>query len=472
MKNLYESTAFLDKNALDSYELSSQILMENAASAMQKFIESKISFGEKILILCGSGDNGGDGYTLARRMQGDFEVSILQVLEPKSKQCKIACECARKVGVRFLESSKNLRENFSVVIDCIFGSGFKGSLDSKIMEIIKKATNCSKLHIVCDMPSGLSLDSQVSLDSAFKAHFTICMGALKLAYFKDEAKDIVGQIIVANLGISNSKFEQPSKFKLLESSDCKLPFREKKATHKGNFGHLAIFCGEKAGASVIAAKSAFSFGAGLVSIITKQTQLFDFEIMQRDCVPENATALAFGMGLGIENSQNLLDSLFNTTLPCVLDADVFYAKNLKKFLSQDRQMVLTPHPKEFASLLKICNIDSKNSVFDSVLTFCKKYPHIVLLLKGANVIICQNDRLFINPLGNNALAKGGSGDVLAGMIGSLLAQRQNALDSTLNASLAHALAANKVIEKNNNYALSPTKLIKQISKLQIKEANG
>jgi hydroxyethylthiazole kinase-like uncharacterized protein yjeF len=144
---------------------------------------------------------------------------------------------------------------------------------------------------------------------------------------------------------------------------------------------------------------------------------------------------------------------------------MFYKKEIKKFLKKD--VVLTPHPKEFAALLKITEIgeystkEVQENRFDLAYEFSKKYPNVVLLLKGANKIIAHNKKLYIDPLGNVALAKGGSGDVLAGMIGSLLAQGQNLLDATINASLAHSIAGNY----EPNYALTPTKLIKMLEKI-------
>jgi hydroxyethylthiazole kinase-like uncharacterized protein yjeF len=135
----------------------------------------------------------------------------------------------------------------------------------------------------------------------------------------------------------------------------------------------------------------------------------------------------------------------------------------------EQNIVLTPHPKEFVSLLKLCDIadisveELQNNRFLYVKEFCKKYPNVVLLLKGANVIISSNEKIYVNSFGNATLSKGGSGDVLSGLIGSLLAQGYNSLDAAINASLAHAMAARNY--PKNNYSLTPSDLVEEIRKL-------
>ena len=149
---------------------------------------------------------------------------------------------------------------------------------------------------------------------------------------------------------------------------------------------------------------------------------------------------------------------------------MFYDKLICEILEQD--VVLTPHPKEFVSLLKLCDIadisveELQNNRFLYVEKFCKKYPNIVLLLKGANVIISSNEKIYVNNFGSAVLSKGGSGDVLSGLIGSLLAQGYKSLDATMTASLAHSIAGQNYTK--NNYSLIPSDLVEEIRKLKAK----
>ena len=191
-----------------------------------------------------------------------------------------------------------------------------------------------------------------------------------------------------------------------------------------------------------------------------------YHLMQTHFISENCTAIAIGMGLGKYETDEI-KKILNKKVSKIIDADLFYDKLICEVLVQD--VVLTPHPKEFVSLLKLCDIadirveELQNNRFLYVEKFCKKYPNVVLLLKGANVIISSNDKLYVNSFGRAVLSKGGSGDVLSGLIGSLLAQGYKSLDATITASLAHAIASKNY--SKNNYSLTPLDLIEEIKKL-------
>jgi hydroxyethylthiazole kinase-like uncharacterized protein yjeF len=294
------------------------------------------------------------------------------------------------------------------------------------------------------------------------------MGGLKRSLFSDAAKEYVGEIRVANLGISRSRYEISSTWQLLDPSDLSLPLRSHTSTHKGSYGHLSVICGEKIGASIIAGSAALRFGTGLVSLISNENVTLPYELMQSHSLPSSTTAIAVGMGLGEEFGDDELAQLLDNTYPLVLDADIFY-HTLFSTLLMRKQIVLTPHPKEFIHILRVCGIADievatlQNDRFTYVERFCAAYPNAVLLLKGANVIIGTQERFFINPHGTVALAKGGSGDVLSGLIGALLAQGYEPLNAAIQASLTHTLAAQKF--DKNNYALTPYDIIEGITTL-------
>jgi hydroxyethylthiazole kinase-like uncharacterized protein yjeF len=193
-----------------------------------------------------------------------------------------------------------------------------------------------------------------------------------------------------------------------------------------------------------------------------------YDLMQSHSLPATTTAIALGMGLGVEFCDDELVTLLDNGCPLVLDADIFYHPMFPQLLKRNG-IVLTPHPKEFTQILRICGLADidvptlQNDRFSYVERFCAAYPDAVLVLKGANVIIGCNDQFFINPHGSVALAKGGSGDVLSGLIGALLAQGYAPLDAAMQGSLAHTLAASKC--DKNNYALTPFDLIERITRL-------
>ncbi|MGN8378250.1 NAD(P)H-hydrate dehydratase [Helicobacter pylori] len=464
MLSVYEKVNALDKRAIEELFLSEDILMENAAMALERAVLQNASLGTKVIILCGSGDNGGDGYALARRLVGRFRVLVFEMKLAKSPMCQLQKERAKKVGVvikAWEEKNKDLE--CDVLIDCVVGSAFKGGLEPFLN--FESLSQKARFKIACDIPSGI--DSKGRVDKgAFKADMTISMGAIKSCLLSDRAKDYVGELKVGHLGVFHQIYEIPTDTFLLEKSDLKLPLRDKKNAHKGDYGHAHVLLGKHSGAGLLSAISALSFGSGVVSIQALECEITSnnkpLELVFCENFPNPLSAFALGMGL--ENIPKDFKKWLGLA-PCVLDAGVFYHKEVLQAL--EKEVILTPHPKEFLSLLKLVGINiSMLELLDNKLeiarNFSQKYPKVVLLLKGANTLIAHQGRVFINNLGSVALAKAGSGDVLAGLIVSLLSQNYTPLDAAINASLAHALAG---LEFKNNYALTPLDLIEKIKRL-------
>ncbi|GAA7151912.1 NAD(P)H-hydrate dehydratase [Helicobacter pylori] len=464
MLSVYEKVNALDKRVLEEFNLSQDILMENAAMALERAVLQNASLGAKVIILCGSGDNGGDGYALARRLVGRFKTLVFEIKPAKSPMCQLQKERAKKVGVVIKAwEEKNEDLECDALIDCVVGSAFKGGLEPFLN--FESLSQKARFKIACDIPSGI--DSKGRVDKgAFKADMTISMGAIKSCLLSDRAKDYIGELKVGHLGVFNPIYEIPTDTFLLEKSDLKLPLRDKKNAHKGDYGHAHVLLGKHSGAGLLSALSALSFGSGVVSVQALEGEITSnnkpLELVFCENFPNPLSAFALGMGL--EN----IPKDFNKWLglaPCVLDAGVFYHKEVLQAL--EKEAVLTPHPKEFLSLLKLVGIHiSMLELLDNKLEiardFSQKYPKVVLLLKGANTLIAHQGQVFINILGSVALAKAGSGDVLAGLILSLLSQNYTPLDAAINASLAHALAG---LEFKNNYALTPLDLIEKIKRL-------
>ncbi|ANH46048.1 bifunctional ADP-dependent NAD(P)H-hydrate dehydratase/NAD(P)H-hydrate epimerase [Helicobacter pylori] len=464
MLSVYEKGNALDKRAIEEWLLSEDVLMENAAMALERAVLQNASLGAKVIILCGSGDNGGDGYALARRLMGRFKTLVFEMKLAKSPMCQLQKERAKKVGVVIKTWEDNHKDlECDVLIDCVVGSAFKGELDPFLD--FESLSQKARFKIACDIPSGI--DSKGRVDKrAFKADTTISMGAIKSCLLSDRAKDYVGELKVGHLGVFNPIYEIPTDTFLLEKSDLKLPLRDRKNAHKGDYGHAHVLLGKHSGAGLLSALSALSFGSGVVSVQALECEITSnnkpLELVFCENFPKKLSAFALGMGL--ENIPKDFKKWLELA-PCVLDAGVFCHKEVLQAL--EKEAILTPHPKEFLSLLKSVGINiSMLELLDNKLEiardFSQKYPKVVLLLKGANTLIAHQGRVFINNLGSVALAKAGSGDVLAGLIVSLLSQKYTPLDAAINASLAHALAG---LEFKNNYALTPLDLIEKIKRL-------
>jgi len=454
MQNLFDEVASLDKRCYDEFFLSEDLLMEHAAGGMAEYIRNNFKKSSKIVIVCGSGNNGADGIALSRLLHKDYNVCLFYAKKPASEMALLQQRRALSIGVKEI---KELQE-CDVLVDAIVGTGFSGEFGEELTLLIEEMNSMDAFKIACDIPSGYRFFTDV----------TLTMGALKKSMFLDGSKDAVGEIKVLDLGVSRDVYEKQSSCRVLDLEDLRLPSRTKKDSHKGSYGHLAIASGQMSGASIMSALSALRFGNGLVTLVGFEKIEIPHTLMYSHEVPKNTTALALGMGLGAEFSALELEKFLDNSLPLVADADIFHMQAALDILKREN-VVLTPHAKEFASLLKIVKIadvtveELQKERFRYVEAFCKKYPHITLLLKGANVIIGRGDECFVNPHGTQALAKGGSGDVLSGLIASLLSQGYTPLDAAINGSLAHTKAA--LCYSGADYSLTPDDLIEGICKL-------
>lgn len=462
MVPVFNSVDYLDKKAYKDYFLSEELLMEHAALGIKKVIDKIGNNSKKVFIACGPGNNGADGIVLARLLMCDGRNAVLFIpFGVKSQMAKLQLQRASALGVEIVDEIKEC----DIVVDALFGSGLKKQLDTKAKDIIDRLNSLSAIKISCDFPSGLFASG--AFDKVFLSDITISMGALKLAYFYDKTKDICKKIINVNLGLPFEKYIEKSNFFLLEKSDMRLPDRIKNFVHKGSYGHVGIVEGDMKGAPIISALAALEFGVGLVTIVGENKNI-PYSIMSNKYIPKTVNTLALGMGLGDRYSDDkILDMCKNYSL--VVDADLFSKKIIKDILKLKQNIVLTPHPKEFSLLLdilenkKITVEEILDNKFDYAYNFSIKYPNIVLILKGVNTLIAFDKKVYIASMATPSLAKGGSGDVLAGMIASLLAQNYNPLEAAISSVLAHSIAASNMTD--NNYSLTPEKLIKEIGRL-------
>lgn len=498
MQKLFYDTRTLDSACRQKYSLSEEVMMENAAAALRTEIFAVASEKNcrKVLVLCGSGNNGADGYALARQISGCFEVKIYECAPPASPLCVLQAKRAQNCGIALWRPEDFFLEKLdssAIVVDCIFGSGFKGGFTGTtgqgFMDILAFANASEAFRLACDVPTGLHADGTLA-QTVFKADVTLTMGAQKYCLYSDMAKNFTGRVKVGELGVSRLLFEnsgadsEEKGLFLLELEDMVLPYRRDNLVNKGSFGNAYIACGEKSGASLIAANACLRFGAGLVTLIRPDKKFSEtpvpslsMEFLTASNFGPRVSALCVGMGLGYDEKNTAFYANYLLESPevrCVLDADILYSPAVVDILDRrPRGCVLTPHPKEFSELLRLCglgNYSVDECIFrrpELVEKFCRRFPEAVLVAKGANSAIgvftaTEGFSLFINNFGSPALAKGGSGDALAGMICALLAQDYQPKDAAVTACLAHSLAACKV---KNNFALTPADLIQNIGEL-------
>lgn len=492
MKAVFSDSQKVEKEAKSRYAFPEFIMMENAAAAL----EAAIPPLSPVLILCGSGNNGGDGYALARRISGKIPCEIFTIKAPKTEEAIIQKRMAQAAGVPILTDlpPDQKLSSYGVIVDCILGTGFNGELKEPLAGIIEKVNKLPAYKISCDIPSGL----------AFKADLTVTMGCLKTALFDDKAKDLCGKIEVADLGIAAEKFQacgSPDAF-LIEKADIKLPWRKNKAAHKGTYGHTALFAGEKSGAGILAAEAALNFGSGLVTLVkTENSNLSQFkispELMISEQIPANTTCVLIGSGLGkvdkVDNNsvtevpptpackalEKVKDWFASAKAPaCLFDADLFSWKELPAFLDQlhsarpEGKIILTPHLKELKTFcdsafpdedaLTVAELTQAEKRIETGKKICKRFPGVTLIMKSANTFIAHQEEIYICDAGSPSLAKAGSGDVLAGMTAALLAQGYTARDAAITAVYAHAFAGTS-FAAGQDWALTAEKLISRIN---------
>ena len=478
MQKIFADPAQLEKLAKEKYAVPQFLMMENAAKALAEFI---LDFSpERVVILCGKGNNGGDGYAVTRLLQDKTGVCVVSLEPPSAEEAKVQYEMCRCLGIEITDANcwLNTRETGvskpQLILDCIYGTGFHGELPENVKQILDAANQTEAVKIACDIPSGLY----------FHADYTITMGTQKLSLYSDKAKAVCGKIIVADLGISREKFEiTTTQIYRVESSDLRLPLRKNRAAHKGTYGHTTVFCGDKAGAAILTATAAMNFGSGLTSLLpVENSNLSQFKIspslMIAESIPKKTTAISIGSGFTEFSgaaTQQIKEWFASQKSPAaVFDAGILTAPEFPVLLQElnshnDARIILTPHLSEFATLIKnLLEIEVSVSALaeDPQLKIQlgkelnQKYQNTVVIIKSASTFIAAEEECFIIADGPQSLAKGGSGDILAGLAAALLAQGYSAKDAAITATEHHALTARKLGEQS--YNLTPEALLSNI----------
>lgn len=488
MQKIYSCShaAELEKNAKAKYAVPDFLMMENAARAMaQLFLPSA-----RVLIVCGKGNNGGDGYALARLLQNKLQVTVACIEEPSTKEAKAQYEMCKRLGIEITRNLKAACKKLTsddYIVDCLYGTGFHGELSKEAKKIIELLNQNPAKRIACDIPSALE----------FNADATVTMGTHKLELYSDKAKAVCGNITVADLGLSKEVFEdglEPDAY-LVEVNDRELPLRNNRSAHKGKFGHTAVFCGDKCGAAILAATAAMNFGSGLTSLIENpdfapsagnRIALSQFKIspalMISDSIPKKTTCIVIGSGFTSFSetaAQALLKWFEETENPAVvLDAGILASEKAVKMLKQlnkfkNARIIITPHLSELSRLLENCPSIPKELCTVEALAqnplskievgkeLNKLFPRTTVIMKSADTFIASAKKTYVITDGAQSLAKGGSGDILAGLTAALLAQGYTAKSAAITATEHHALLSQQL--GSTSYDLIPEKLLYKIS---------
>ncbi|HEX2483846.1 MAG TPA: NAD(P)H-hydrate dehydratase [Myxococcota bacterium] len=468
----------LDRHTIEKLGVPAELLMECAGRAVAAFAEAELAAGGRVHVLCGPGNNGGDGLVAARHLHlRGVPVAVAFAGDPGRASGDAArnLERAERVGVAFGRARFEV-EPGDVVVDALFGTGLARAPEGEAAALIERA-NAARPQarvVAVDVPSGLDADTGQPLGPCIEADVTVSLALPKLGLALEPGRSRAGRIFVARIGIADHAPGADATAGLLtrRGAGALLPARPASG-HKGTFGHVLVVAGSrgKAGAAALAASGAARAGAGLVTVACPSSVRSEVAVqcaeamtvalaesrdgeLAPEAVPSLVelaharSALAVGPGLGRGDGvrEALRNALGAIERPVVVDADglVAFADALELLRTRPAPTILTPHPGE-AALLLGSTADALNRDRIGAARALAERTGAVAVLKGAaTVVAAPNGRVRVNPTGGPALATGGTGDVLAGVAAALLAQGLEAFDAASVAVYLHGLAGDLV----------------------------
>ncbi|WBV60511.1 NAD(P)H-hydrate dehydratase [Chryseobacterium camelliae] len=464
-------------------------LMERAAESCAHWISENCKVHKNLIIFCGNGNNGGDGLAIARLLYlKGFDVDVF-VKDIKGNFSQDAAVNLKKLkdfsGISVKEFKDFQKEKLSeqaVCIDAVFGTGFSRKMEGEELKIIDELNSLSNIKISIDIPSGLFADQKIEESSiVFQADYTLSFQFWKRSFLYPETGKYTGEIVILNIGLHSQYIEETftTNFIIDEGLIEKIFKSRNEYSHKGSFGKVAIVGGSygKMGAAVLSVKAALKSGAGLVFALSPQC---GYEILQISCpealfleggdkyienihVEENMV-LGVGPGLGTheKTEKSFLNFLKDYRNPLVLDADALniISKNTSHHNLIPENSIITPHPKEFERLFGKTEDSFERT--DLAVQKASELKLYIVLKDHHTQVICPNGNVFYNITGNSGLAKGGSGDILTGILTSLLAQGYSAENAAILGVWLHGRSADFAAEKYSKESMLPMDVVKEL----------
>lgn len=485
-------------------------LMENAGSAAAAFIRKKADIrGRNCVVIAGKGNNGGDAFVVARKLferEGIVSVILASSL-PTTPESKEMLDQLLRLGVEVLpfgSDEKTVAQKIAVadlIVDGIFGTGFCGEIPADLRPLFEQINQAVSAIFCLDIPSGVSaLDGTVA-EGAVHGDFTIAFHQVKAGMLYYPAKQYLGELFVTSIGIPEDLGEKVLEDGILiEEEDVfsALPKREENS-HKGDYGRLLHICGSTgfSGAAVLSALGAARVGTGLLTVAAPTSVLvpltvrlpeamtFPFSLdtdgtMHSNNIPrilevlKKENACLIGCGIGKKDTLfSLLEQILqNTPCPVIIDADgINNLCSRIEILHQAKcPVILTPHMGEMARLLGVTITELRKNRIEKLKDFSQKYHVIVVLKDSVTTIFEPGGTFFVNQTGNAGLAKGGSGDLLAGMIAGFCAQGIAPLKSAVCAVYLHGLAADLCAARLSQYSMLPSDILVDLSRIFVEHS--
>lgn len=483
-----------DQYTIQKLGVPSLELMEHAAQACVQVLEDEKVDLSHVCVVCGSGNNGGDGFAIARILQNNrYSVETFCVGNPEhyteetQEQMHRLQECGGKITYGMPQE-----DSYSVIIDAVFGVGLSRKVEGRYRQVIEQMNRMRGTKFAVDIPSGLSATTGCILGCAFKADYTVTFQLKKIGLELSQGRTMAGRVIVPDIGISTDSICEDQEIVRTAGKDIyrkMLPDRPEDS-NKGTYGRLLVIAGSKgmAGAAYLNAHAAYMTGAGLVRIYISSDNR---EILQT-LLPEAiittyeeynkeellslltwADGVCIGSGLGMSRlSEKILKTVIEyVKVPCLIDADGLnlLAEN-NNYLNQmaERRFVITPHMKEMSRLTGTPVEELKADRIQILKDFISRY-RITCVLKDSRTLIASEEKgIRMNLTGNSAMAKAGSGDVLAGVISGWMVQGKEAEDAAELGTYIHGLSGDLAKFEKGVYSVMARDLIEYISKALMK----
>jgi NAD(P)H-hydrate epimerase len=479
----------LDNDTMNNFGIPSRVLMENAGKGCSDFILNQYSKSQEITILCGVGNNGGDGFVIARWLH-DFGKKVhIIVVGNKSKmssETKANFELCEKLELNIYNYTildhfiQNIISSCDLIIDALFGIGFKETIREPIYSLIQFCNTQNICRVSIDIASGLNAETGLT-NFAFQATKTLSIAALKTGQLLGQGKRFSGETHVVPIGIPATYF-QDLPYRINTLNTLVLPSRNA-STHKTNYGKIGIIAGSKGfgGAAIMASTAALRSGAGLVTLIYPEDIHLEIssrslEAMQKPLRNEHMIddleqaiealdVILIGPGLGTSTvSMEILSYVMhNWKKTLVIDADAInlLSKNvgLMRFLS--KEMILTPHLGEFSRLTGNTVREIQDNIFSKMKLFTSQFP-CTLVLKDATTVITNSEETWFNTTGNSGLSTGGSGDILAGLISGFLGQGSSPIMASKLGCYYLGKTAEHLISSRDSRSILPRDILENL----------
>lgn len=489
MRVLVNSTQMkkCDSNTIQHYGVPSLVLMERAALGVVEEVEKQNLSNNNILVVCGSGNNGGDGFAIGRILsQRGYKVTFVLAgyKEKASAETKQQIKICLMYGANILDAIPDME--YGAVIDAVFGIGVNREIQGNYYKIIQQMKQLRAWKVAVDIPSGIHTDTGEVMGIAFQADMTVTFAFEKIGIMIYPGAAYAGKVVVKDIGIGKESFlEEKCTTYCLEKSDIfKVPKRLN-YSNKGTYGKVLVVAGHKnmAGAAFFSGKSAYATGAGLVKVYTEETNRTIIQELLPEAVLETyeakseiektlldslswASVVVAGPGIGTDEvSEHMIRIILeNAEVPVILDADGLNIVSHHKEWLRERNMplIVTPHLGEMARLTEKSIFDIQKQLLQVAGEFAKEYNVICVLKDARTVIALPDGTTFINTSGNNGMATAGAGDVLTGVIAGLLAQKMEPMQAAPLGVYLHGTGADWMVEKTGTYGMMAQDIIEGI----------